>query len=212
MDDALAAPADLPRDTFYQVVHTLHALLPPPPTDTPDAADRYQRAAIAHVASLRPTNPEQANLAAQYIGASAHALDCMRLARQHPSDVKHVLKCLAQSASMMRQAHRWRTALLRSQAEHRQPAPAPADADLAAPAAPPAPPQPATPNASATEQAERFAQIHRQDAILIRRGRHVPSGRATRLAPEVVQAILTGTTPILSELDKRPHRPAALAA
>ena len=86
------------------------------------------------VASLLPANPDEANLAAQYVAASAQALDCLRLAREHPSDVARFLKCTAQSASMMRQAHRWRTALLRAQAERQKRGPDPAAGDTAAPA------------------------------------------------------------------------------
>jgi hypothetical protein len=57
----------LPRDTYYQVVHTLRGLLPPPVADTPDALVHRDNAAIAQVASLLPANADEANLAAQYV-------------------------------------------------------------------------------------------------------------------------------------------------
>jgi hypothetical protein len=38
----------LSRDTCYQLVHTLRAMLPPPVTDTPEDLGRRDNAAIAH--------------------------------------------------------------------------------------------------------------------------------------------------------------------
>jgi len=52
-----------------------------------------------------------ANLAAQYFAVSAQALDCLRLARQYPTDTTLFVKCAALSAGMMREARGWRTAL-----------------------------------------------------------------------------------------------------
>ena len=77
-------PADaallLPSATYYQLVHTLRGLVPPPITDSPEDAARRDFATIAHVASLRPADPDEANLAAQYVAASAQALHCEHLA------------------------------------------------------------------------------------------------------------------------------------
>jgi len=47
---------------------------------------RRDLAAIAHVASLRPANADEAHLAAQCVAAGDHALDCLRLARAYPDD------------------------------------------------------------------------------------------------------------------------------
>jgi len=52
------------------------------------------------VACLLPANADEANIAAQYVAASAQALDCLRLARRSPSDEVLALKCTAQAASM----------------------------------------------------------------------------------------------------------------
>ena len=217
----------LPRATYYQVVHTLRTALPPPITATQGDATRRDCAAIAHVASLLPANPDEANLAAQYVAASAQALDCQRLARQYPADTELFLKCTAQSASMMRQARSWRLALLRAQAtrEKRE-----ADVEAREAAArteqralglmadalahtPPAPAAAAPPKPTPIAEAERYALLHRKRAALIRSlGRLPDKLDVGPLPPEVVHAIVTGTTPILRALDKPSRHPAALAA
>ena len=60
-------------------------------------------------------------------------------------------------------------------------------------------------------EAERYALQHRKRAVLIRRLGHLPP-KFGWLAPEVVFAIATGTTPILRALDEKPARTTALAA
>ena len=114
-------PADtLPRSIYLELAHTLRKNLPAPVTDSPEDAARRDRAAIEHAASLLPTTPDEANLAALYVAASAQALDCLRLARLHPNDTAVVLKCTAQSASMMREARAFRAALERAQTTRRK--------------------------------------------------------------------------------------------
>jgi hypothetical protein len=220
----------LPRATYYQVAHTLRGLLPPPITDTPEDAARRDIALIGHVASLLPANADEANLAAQYVAASAQALDCLRIARAHEDDdPKFALRHIAQSASMMRQARSWRLALLRAQAarETREASAAARDAAtqtehralglmadaLAHAAPPPAPVPPADPRPDPIAEAERYALSHRKRAVLIRRFGRLPDKLAVGwLRPEVVHAIATGTTPTLRALDARPrHAPAAAA-
>src|SRR5579871_7027586 len=129
-------------------------------------------------------------------------------ARAHPNDVAHFLKCTAQAVSMLRQAHRWRTTLLRAQAE-RERRETTANDD-AAPAEPPVPQRtpPAAPNPQDIAQAERFAVVHRADAILLRRGRQISNARRASLSPGALRALLPGTTPILCSLDKKSHQPA----
>ena len=59
-----ANPADiLPKAIYYQIAHSLRALLPPPTAQAPEDEACRDRAAIAHVASLLPADPEEANLA-----------------------------------------------------------------------------------------------------------------------------------------------------
>ena len=82
----------------------LFATRSPPVTGSPDDRIRRDNAIIATVASLCPANTAEVILASQFVAANAQALDCLRLARLHPEDAPHVLKCTAQSASMMRQS------------------------------------------------------------------------------------------------------------
>jgi hypothetical protein len=230
MEAQTATPTDaafvLSRATYYQVTHTLRGLLPPPITDTPEDAARRDCAAIAHVASLLPATADEANLAAQYVGASAQALDCQRLAREHEGDLRKMLQCFAQSARMMREAKSWRLALMHAQAtrERREADDAARDAaaeaetrvlsfmaDALAHGPPPPEPAPeAAPQPSPIAAAERYATYHRKNATLIRRLGRLPDRIAVgAVAPEVVHAIATGTTPILAALGGKSHRAAA---
>ena len=207
-------------------MHTLRGLLPPPSTDAPEDQAQRDLAAIDHVASLLPANPEEAHLAAQYVAACAQALDCLRLARAYPNDPGVILTATARSASMMREARGWRTALQRAQSDRRkrQSDPDARDAataieqralgllaealDRAPPAAPAAP---ATPDPIAA--AERYALLHRKRAALIRRLGRLPDRiDVGGLTPEVVHALVTGTTPTLRALDHKPLRATAVAA
>ena len=106
----------LQRDIYYQLVHTLCAMLPGPPSDTPEEHARRYRVAIGHVAALAPANADEADIAAHYVAASAHASDCLRLAVYNASDPPVVVQLNAQSTSMMRQARGYRSLLLRVQA------------------------------------------------------------------------------------------------
>jgi hypothetical protein len=226
MDPTSPTPADaalaLPRATYYQAVHTLRLGLPPPITDSPEDRIRRDCAAIAHVASMLPATPDEAHLAAQYVAAGACALDCLRLARAHEDDPPFMLKHLAQSAAMMREAKSWRLTLLRAQAVREK-----RDADEAAreaaaetralglmaealahgpPRAAPAPvPEAApAPKRDPIAEAERYATFHRKNATLIRRLGRLPDRVAVgAVAPEVVHAIATGTTPLLMALGSR---------
>ena len=216
----------LTRDVYYQVIHDLRRSLPPPVTDTPEDEHRRDRAAMAHVASLRPVTPEEANAATQYVAASAQALDCQRLSRRFPNDPELILKCTAQSASMMRQARSWLTLLFRLQAAREKREADPEAAARAAEAERTAlglmanamlDPEPAPANATATpspiDEAERYALLHRKRAALIRRlGRLPEKINVGPIPPDVVRALVTGTTPILRALDSKPSRHAALAA
>jgi hypothetical protein len=218
MDTPTPAPADtLPSSLHLTLAHTLRQHLPAPMTDSPEDAARRERAAIEHAVSLLPATADEANLVALYVAASAQALDCVRLARLYPNDSAVVLRCTAQGASMMRQARAFRAALDRAQAARRKREAAPdavaakaqppaPEADAAARAASPEPPQP-----NPIAEAERYALHHRKRAVLIRRLGHLPP-KFGWLAPAVVHAVATGTTPLLCGLDERPARSTALAA
>jgi hypothetical protein len=217
MDPASPAPADLPGSICLELADTLRLHLLAPVTDSPEDAARRQRAALEHAASLLPATHDEANLAALYVAASTQALDCLRLARMYPNDTAVVLRCTAQSAGMMRQARAFRAALERAQTTRRKRERA-ADSDAAATQArSPATgavaeaPTPPAGERDPIAEAERYALQHRKRAVLIRRLGHLPP-KFGWLAPEVVFAIATGTTPILRALDEKPARTAALAA
>jgi hypothetical protein len=105
------------RDNYYHLIHTLSTVLPPPAADTPEARACRDSAAIAQVAALCPANATEATLAAQYVAANAQALDCLHLANAPETEQGIALKCTAQAASMMRQAHGALRLLQRLQAE-----------------------------------------------------------------------------------------------
>jgi hypothetical protein len=211
----------LPRDIYYQLVHTLRGALPPPVTNSAEDLTRRDNAAIAEVACLLPANAEEADLAAQYVAANAQAMDCLRLAREHAADLARVLQCTAQSANMMRQARGARSLLLRVQAAREKREANNVATDKAAwiehcaiglmadalgrtppaPMAEPAPePESAYPFALLTE-AKQYALIHPRRAALIRSLGGLPDrcdfGPPD---PELVQAIVTGTSPTLRAL------------
>jgi hypothetical protein len=220
----------LPRDMYYQVIHTLRGAMPPPVTKSPEDLVRRDNAVIAQVACLLPANADEANIAAQYVAASAQALDCLRLAREFPAGEALILKCSAQAASMMREARAARSLLMRVQAlrqkreadhtaldqaawiEHcainlmadalgRTP-PAP----IAEPPPPPAvstPVEAPAPQPDPAAEAEQYAIIYPRRAALIRSLGGLPD----RLdfgppAPALVHAIVTGTSPTLRALDR----------
>jgi hypothetical protein len=219
----------LPRDAYYQLIHTLRAALPPPVTDTPEDLVRRDNAAIALVAALFPATADEASLAATYVAANAQAMDCLRLVRQYPDDPNFILKFTARSAGLMREARATWSLLLRVQAERRRREADNAATDRAAwtehcaiglmaqalgraaPGAmvePPPPPVPAaeedpTPNADPIAEAEHYAVIYPQRAALIRRLGRVPDNVSFG-PPEdyLVRALVTGRTAVLLALDR----------
>ena len=225
----------LPRDTYCQVVHTLRGLLPPPEADTPEALICRDNAAIAHVAALLPANADEADLAARVIAHSAYAKDCLRLAGMHRGDLASYLKCAAQAASMERQAQGARRLLQNLQAERRK---RDADATAAetdawtehcatgyladalgrtrpAPLEEPPPqppalaPQDAAPETDLAAEAEQYAIHYPQRAARIRALGGLPQPcDFGPPSPELVQAIVTGSSPALRALDT--PRPSAL--
>ena len=93
---------DLSTPLYYQLVHTLTNLLPPPLDDTQEALRTRNHAAIAKVAALLPVNSNEADLAAQCIAARAQAEDVLRLLRQHTGDIGLTIRLNAQYSSMVR--------------------------------------------------------------------------------------------------------------
>ena len=224
----------LPRELHYLAVHALSEALPPPITNSPEDHIRRDNAIIADVASLRPATTAEAILAAQCIAANAQALDCLRLARLTPVDAPLVLKCTAQSVSMMRQSRGALGHLLRLQAarEKRKPgsnasnaastmeqatqrllADAIAELPSASPDEPP-PPQPAsTDRSGALAKAEAYARANPSSAALIRSLGRLPKKFVdAAMTPDLLHAIVNGDSPILQALVKKPAHRLATAA
>jgi hypothetical protein len=226
-------PYQLPRDLHYTVVHALSDALPPPVSDSAEDRIRRDNAIIGDVASLRPASTAEAILAAQCIAANFQSLDCLRLARLQPSDVQHVLKCTAQSASMMRQSRGALGQLLRLQAARLQHKPDTSAGDAAAmeqtatrlianalAAAPPAStaeppaPQPAPqPRSRILTRVEEYALADPSRAALIRSlGRLPKKFHDPAMSPALAHEIVNSDSPILQALVKKPaHRLAATA-
>jgi hypothetical protein len=217
----------LPRDVYHLVVFTLRGMLPPPETDTPEAEARRDRGAIALVASMLPANGEEAHIAARSVGFAIYAMDCLRQARDYRGDPSFFLKCNAQAVSTERKAQSARTLLLRLQAERRKREADNATADKAAwsehcaiglmadalghaapaPAPtpeprPPEPPAPEEPVPDPVAEADQYAVIYPQRAALIRSLGGLPQPcDFGPPPPELVDAIVTGTSPTLRALE-----------
>jgi hypothetical protein len=109
-------PIDLSTPLYYQLVHTLTGLLPPPLDDTPESLRARNHAAIAKLAALLPVNANEADLAAQCIAARAQAEDLLRLLRQNAGDIQLMLRLNAQYSSMVRTSLSAHARLMRVQA------------------------------------------------------------------------------------------------
>src|SRR5471032_2788655 len=107
---------DLATDLYYQLVHTLTDLLPPPLDDTQEGLHTRNRAAIAKVAALLPVNANEAHLAAQCIAARGQAEEMLRLLRQNADDIELVMRLNAQYGSMVRTSLSVHGRLMRVQA------------------------------------------------------------------------------------------------
>ena len=110
----------LPRDIYYQIVHTLRGALPPPVTASAEDLAHRDNAAIGEVACLLPANAEEVEIAAQFVAANAQAMVCLRLAQEHRGNLTNFLKCEAQADRMQRQARGLRTLLLSVRAERQK--------------------------------------------------------------------------------------------
>lgn len=221
----------LPRDVYYQLIHTLHGALPPPASRTPEDEVRRDNAAMAQVACMLPANADEASLAAQCVVAQASAMESLRRANTAGMELAMVLKFTAQAAGMMRHASGARRLLMRLQAQRQKreanvsaadqaawlehcairlmadalgrPAPAPIAEPPPLRLVPdPEPAEDAEPMFDPAAEADQYAIIHPRRAALIRSSRGLPVkldfGPPT---PELVHAIVTGSSPTLRALD-----------
>lgn len=214
----------LSRSTYWQIVADLQASLPPPPDDTSAARAHRDRAAIAAIGSMLPANAEEARIALRCVIADAQAIEAVRQSRLRPDDFAAMMRCNAWCASMMRQANAARALLARVQTIRRK---READGtalnqdswiehavvgllaeamDLPAPEPPPPAPEPEPEDKfRQLTEAEQYAVTYPRRAALIRSlGRLPEPCNFGPPPPELVEAIVTGTSPILLELDRPP--------
>ena len=221
-----------PEDAYWHLMRTLRLTLPPPADDTPEALRRRDHAAIATIAGLAPANIGEARLAAQFVAASEQWSDCLRVAQLPETTPEWQAKCRAQAAAMMRAATSAMRALVQLQTARRKldadhvlsaradrtdhivthalaaaleqpPQPQPR-AEPAPPAAPePIPPPADEPDPDPLAEAEHYAAIYPERAVLIRRLGRVPTD-ATFGPPDdaLVQALVTANTAPLAALDR----------
>jgi len=216
----------LPRDMYYQLIHTICGCMPPPRTDSPEDRIRRENAIIARIASMLPANADEANIAAQCITAQAQADECVRLSQEHRADDQLFMRFTALAAGMMRESRSARSLLLRVQARREK-----READAGAlnqanwtehcaiglmtdalgragpspmeePAPPPAPLEEAEPQTELAVEADQYALIHPRRAALMRRLGGLPE-KCTFGPPaaELVEAIVSGSSSILCALD-----------
>jgi hypothetical protein len=207
---------DLPPEIARLTLHRLISTLPRATTDTPaDCAER-EAEAIAALGSLYPATAIEARLAARVVAADAHAMDCLRLAIEAGADDKTARLCRAQAALMMRQSQGALNALRRDQAvrEKAEAAANPRAMERAGYwfreiSAPPEIEAIARsledrePEPNIAEEADQYARIYPKRAALMRSlGRLPDPCTFGRPEPALVQAIVTGTSPTLLELDQ----------
>ena len=122
--DAIAPSLDLtyqlPWDMYHDVIRTLVASLPLPPSGSAEDITCRDNSAMAMIASMHPANADEASLAANYVGMRAEALDCLRRSREPGIDQKVAEDLALRSATSMREARAARTLLLRVQAIRRK--------------------------------------------------------------------------------------------
>jgi hypothetical protein len=122
LDSAQPIPLDyqLPADAYWHLIRSLHLILPPPPTDSPEDLLRRDHAAMARIAAFAPGDSTEADVAAEYVAASEQWKDCLRLVREPGITREWAMKCRAQALCMMRQADRSLRLLRQLQAERRR--------------------------------------------------------------------------------------------
>jgi hypothetical protein len=216
-------PRALPATVSRVVFAELCARLPPPPIDTPETRAERDAVAMDAAAVLHPADAFEAKLAAQIIAADAQVADCQRLAVEHRNDFAAAARCRAQATSAMREMRALLRDYRRMQAERdkalNEMHPAAMERagywfrDISAPG--PASPEPADAPQSATlTEAEMYATLYPDRAARIRANRGLPANiDFGPPEPEIVAALVDGTSPILRALDHRgePAEPAMVS-
>ena len=198
------------------VLDELRTLLPKPApgTNIDEARKEREDLAMSAVAALYPADTFEAILAVQIIAADAHAKACLRAAAQlDGTDDRKAMQCRAQASSMMRQMQSGYRALQRRQTQRKKDEAAERRAeldrtgycwrDVSVPADPPAP-EPAQPKLTELSEEELYATMHPERAAEIRlHGGVPPSAKYGPPEPELVDAIVRSTSPIMLALDQR---------
>ena len=212
-------------DVYAELVSTLRPTLRLLPETTPEETSRRDNAAIAQAASMLPANADEANIAANVVATRLYAMDCISRARELEAvDPTWARRCAAEAVSMLRESRQARSLLARLQAAREKRERDPVATDRAAwsehctiglmtgelaRAKPPPPPAPepavveaAEPASDPAAEAEFYAIHYPRRAKLIRRlGRLPDKLDFGPPPPEVVRAIVTGTSPQLRALD-----------
>ena len=203
---------NLPASVSREVFATLCASLPSPATDTPNTRADREQTAMAAVAALLPANAYEALLAAQIVLANYHAKDCLRLAALPGQDFDDARHCRAQANAMMRQEQSGLRALQRTQATRekaeaeRNPAAMQRAGywfkDVSVPLPEPTPAQPEAPQPADLTEAEQYTTLYPDRAAMIRAHGGLPNRvDFGPLAPAIVEALVSGTSPVLRALD-----------
>ena len=217
----------LPKAVYRTIIADLYADLPPPRLTDPELIAERVHAAIAEIASMCPVNPEEARIAARVVIADTQASECIRLARASFNDPIPAMKCHAQANHYMRTANAARSLLLRVQTARRKRDSIEATreqdawtmhaaeglllaADGHPTAAPPPPPATGDDDKFARyDAAEQYGVMYPGRAAEIRAyGGVPPTATYGPPEPEIVQALLASTSPILQQID-REHAAAA---
>ena len=189
---AIDALPQLPPAIARHTIFLLLESLPPPLSDIPEERAARDEAAIASLAVLKPGDAFEARLAARAVAADARATECLRLASAPKMPLDRVDQCVRQANAMMRASAAALRSLQAMQAAREK-------AEQAVQQTAPVPAEPRTRDIAA--EADEFARRRPKDAGLIRRIGRLPDGLAP-MSPEVVQGIITGTSPVLRALDR----------
>jgi hypothetical protein len=120
-DPNLSPLADrVPADVYYCLVHSLRGVLPKPSNSSPKYLARRDNALIGRLAALRPADPIEAEIAADFIACTEHANDCLRIAHDPKTAPQWAVKSRAQAKAMKGQAYAALNRLERMQKERRK--------------------------------------------------------------------------------------------
>jgi hypothetical protein len=220
-------PPNLSGSNYRAAFAYLCGLLPPLVGASPEVQAAYETDAMDQVAALCPMDAFEARLAARIIAMGTHADDSLRSAALAAHDPMEQRRCRAQAASMARQADAALRSLHRIQALHEKqlaethPAAMERagywfrDVSVPAPEPEPAPPATTAPCLATgldpvVSEVELYAVMYPDRAARIRAAGGLPANLDFGPPePDLVQAIVHGSSPVLLALDCQRHNGAA---